>query len=1254
MGRRERPVDPADGPMAAFAVELRKLRQESGGPSYRAMAARVPCSAATLAKAAAGDLLPTLPVTLAYVQACDGDVEWWRTRWEEALAAVREATGSGGEVARAPYRGLARFETADQAYFFGRTALVERVAELVDAHGLVVVVGPSGCGKSSLLRAGLVPKLRPRAVRVMTPGAHPRAALAEAGTGEVIVVDQFEETFTLCQDPDEQRTFIDALVTAGTDDRGSRVVLAVRADFFDHCARHPALMEAVRDSTVPVGPMSRSELREAITRPAAATGLIVQRELTATIIEEVAGEPGGLPLMSHALLETWRRHHGKALTLADYQATGGIRGAVAHTAEDLHADLAPAERQRLRELLLRLVTPGEAGAQDTRRPVRRAELLTAGPFDPGLVLLERLAAARLITLDDDTADLAHEALLTAWPRLRDWVEEDRERLRVHRRLTEAAMAWSDHARDPGILYRGLQLVTAREHLTQHLDTLTPVERDFLQAGSAAHHSARRRRRLRTLVLSVVVTLALVAASLAWQQNTVSSQQQREAHARQMIGTAESLRQSDPRLAMQLSLAAWRLADLPETRAALLTASRQPQQDTFTDPDPAPATMRWLSTDGRTLISAGATQVTRWDLDSQRTISTAPGLAGRLPDAVLGMGDARRLPFFNLGAKDTNVMLWDMTTGHYDPSPLDTTSQGAEVSRSGNHVIVYQADGSRYRVRVWDLATRQKILQVSTSRKKSGPRGWGRTSLEAMARIQGRESVETDAPDATISANGKIMALCVPGAPLQLWNLDDGRRITASWAPTLSAPQCREGRLFLAPDGGRLLLAEGGQVRQWRLPDGKEAPALVAPGVYEVGFSQDGSFLATVGMDELLVWRLSQTDDPLFRHPLGGELAFDLKIDPAAGRVRYLAGALTGLISSTLTTVRTLRFNAFSDSGWRDERVTRATFSPDGRRLAITYFDRVELRDGTSGLRLPGPPPLRCSVSAPEGAACVEIAFRRDGRVLAYSDVLRSPPFRAWLWDIDGRRVSATSPPLQDGQSLAFAGDSILIGGTPILGDDASRLSKTIVWDPIKGRISATVPFISGRLAVDPTERLLVSTQGHIADLVARVPIPREGRVGAARALAFSPDGRFLAVGKGSGQTALWDGSVRRYLGTLASTTSAADVSALAFSPDARVLAVGMANGAIQLWDTETRQPMGAPIITSGGRIFAMTLHDNALYVASGHIPYQRFDLTPAAAAAAICQRAGHGLTRENWATYLPGYPDQPICGDNGTPPGAAR
>ncbi|MFI7465169.1 WD40 repeat domain-containing protein [Nonomuraea sp. NPDC049646] len=410
-------------------------------------------------------------------------------------------------------------------------------------------------------------------------------------------------------------------------------------------------------------------------------------------------------------------------------------------------------------------------------------------------------------------------------------------------------------------------------------------------------------------------------------------------------------------------------------------------------------------------------------------------------------------------------------------------------------------------------------------------------------------------------------------------------------------------------------------------------------MYEIGFSQDGSFLATAGRDELLVWRSGQAGELLFRHPLGGERAFDLRIDPAADRLRYLAGALTGL-----TTVRTLRLNAAFDSGRRDDLATGATFSPDGRRLALTYANRVELRDGAGGQRLPGPPPMPCPATTSGRPGCRAVAaFRRDGRLLAYGDVLQAPWLKAWLWDLDSRRVSASSPLLPSGQDLAFAGNSLLISGVTFAGFPPG-ITTTAVWDPIKGRISATVPGITGRLAVDPAERLLVTTQGQIADLTTGTPARREGGTGVAGALAFSPDGRFLAVGSGGGQTALWDGTAQRHLGTLTSTALAADVSALAFSPDGRVFAVGMTNGAVQLWDTDTRQPIGAPIATPGGTVLAMSLRGNALHVAAERIPYQRFDLTPEVAAAKVCDRAGQGLTPENWAAYFPGHPFQSTCG----------
>ncbi|MGO4758280.1 hypothetical protein AB4212_58390, partial [Streptomyces sp. 2MCAF27] len=244
---------------------------------------------------------------------------------------------------------------------------------------------------------------------------------------------------------------------------------------FGHCAEHRELAEACRDATLLIGPMTSDELRDVIVKPATAAGLVVERSLTARLIAEVDGEPGGLPLLSHVLLEAWRRRKGRTLAEATYDAVGGVRGAVARTAEDVYARLTPAQASLARRVLLRLITPGE-GAQDTRRGVDRAELDwsdpdTTTPSDTTTAdttpadttaVLDRLARARLITLDENTVDLAHEALITAWPRLRGWVAEDRERLRTHRQLTEAARAWEELRRETGALYRGTRLAVARE------------------------------------------------------------------------------------------------------------------------------------------------------------------------------------------------------------------------------------------------------------------------------------------------------------------------------------------------------------------------------------------------------------------------------------------------------------------------------------------------------------------------------------------------------------------------------------------------------------------------------------------------------------------------------------------------------------------------------------------------------------------------------------------------------------------------
>ncbi|MGO4749900.1 helix-turn-helix domain-containing protein, partial [Streptomyces sp. 2MCAF27] len=459
-GRREVPVDPGAGPVQRFAFELRKLRSEAGGLTYRAMAQRTGYSITTLSQAAGGERLPTLPVALAYVRACGGDGAEWEARWREVVeeeAAARTGEDGVADGTGPPYRGLARFETGDSDRFFGRERLTGDLLDLVRRERFAAVFGPSGSGKSSLLRAGLIPALRqgqvtgPRlaAIRVLSPGERPFSAHArlltpadaDGAADTLVIVDQFEEIFTLCQDPEERVRFIDLLLAARRADSRLRVLIAVRADFYGRCAEQRDLADALRDTTLLVGPMTPVELREAVVKPASARGLIVEQALTARLVDEVAGAPGGLPLLSHVLLETWLRRRGGRLTLEGYQAAGGLDGAIAKTAEDVYTRLTSQQADVARAILLRLISPGD-GTPDTRRPARRAELDTTRHPEQTALVVERLARARLLTLDGDNVDLAHEAMINGWPRLRGWIEQDRERLRIHRKLTEAAMAWA--------------------------------------------------------------------------------------------------------------------------------------------------------------------------------------------------------------------------------------------------------------------------------------------------------------------------------------------------------------------------------------------------------------------------------------------------------------------------------------------------------------------------------------------------------------------------------------------------------------------------------------------------------------------------------------------------------------------------------------------------------------------------------------------------------------------------------------------
>ncbi|GAA2120282.1 hypothetical protein [Streptomyces synnematoformans] len=1266
MGRRERPLDPADGPVARFACELREVRRKAGGVTYRELAARVHYSAATLAQAASGDRLPSLAVTLAYVDACGGDREEWERRWHEAAEEVAGEAHSDDDGARPPYLGLARFDTGDHDRFFGRDRLAGQLVELVGGKHLVVVTGPSGSGKSSLLRAGLIPRLRqaeparerPAAIRILTPGPHPARTHADvldpgaAPAGTVIVVDQFEEVFTLCTDRAERTRFLDLLCAAARPAHGLRVVIAVRGDFYVRLAQHRALAKALPDATLLVAPMSFRELREVVVRPAALVGLVVERTLTARIIKEVADEPGGLPLLSHALLETWRRRRGRVLTEAAYDAAGGIHGALAHTAEDLYRRLSADQAETARRILLRLVAPGQGGP-DTRRPAARGELATLGPGDTAATaaVLDRLARARLITLDDDTVNLAHEAVLTGWPRLRQWIDDDRDRLRAQRHLTEAAHTWQSLDRDPGALYRGLRLSTAQEHFgtgnRDDRDDLAPPEREFLDSSLAVQRREGRQRRGRRAALSVLLVLSLVAALVAWQQSRDAERRRVETEARRVAGVADSLRASDPQTAMRLSLAAWHTADLPETRSALLAAAAQPEQDAFADPNGDVGTMRHLSADGRTLISAGAEEVARWDVDTHQKTSSLPGLGGRLQDVGALTADTRRLAL-----RDSDnwrkIGLLDLTTGRRTGAPLGSASAGVETGPSGHSLVTYHDTGSAYRIRLWDTDSRHVLLELHRAHdpQEKDPavrRTSGRQNLLGM---QNRHSLlKRSLPDVTVSADDRFVALCTPGKHLEVWDVAERRRRAAPWAPKVSEQQCLSGRVQFTADGRRLALVTGKGIRIWEIASGTEVASVTHDGVESIGFSKDGEFVAAFDEAEIVLWRTEQPDAPVHRYSVLGESVSDIRISPKDGWIRYLGGPE----GDWGTVVHTLTLRESLTAGWQ-EGVDKSAFSPDGNHLVTAQivekgsYARFRLRNIRTGKSV-ALPKMPCRASPPFEPYCdVLMAFSSDGDTLAYgvSEGLLAPgsPLHVSLWNIPERRTTA-SPDFQKNRSdpsvvdVAFGPDdaSLLTSQVPGMGE-------THVWDVRRHRLVRTFPAINGRLALRPDERLLITSSGLVATLPRGMKPPGALSPGQTTALAFSQDGAYLAAGDASGRTVLWDGDLEQRLGVFAPAGEATSpyVTALAFSPDGRTLAVAPSDGALQLWDTVSHRPLGAPLRTPGDSVqaLAFTPDGSAVYAAAEHTSPRRYEITPQHAARDVCRRVGEGLSPEEWQAHLPG------------------
>ena len=1117
-----------------------------------------------------------------------------------------------------PFKGLAPFEAGDAEFFFGRERLVdELVARLADAP-LLAVVGPSGSGKSSLLRAGLLAALgreglllRPSERRASELGA----ALEGVPPGErlVLAIDQFEELFAASVAEAERRSFVDALAEAAWDpERRALILIALRADFFGRLAPYVELADLVGPNHVLLGPMSAGELRRAIEGPAERTGLEVEPALVDALVDDVAGEAGGLPLLSTALLDLWREHDGRSLTLAAYERTGGVRAAVGRHAEAAFQSLGADEQKVARRILLRLVDGGDGEALTRRRATR--DELDADDDERVARVLAALVDRRLLVADGGTVELVHEALLERWPRLVDWLEDDAQARRLHGHLIQAASEWDAGGRDPSELYRGARLAATLEWLDSGGNDagLNRLEQKFLEESSTAF--ARANRRLRTLLALAVLLLvaALVAGAVALAARG-SARRQATAAIAQRLGAQALI---DPSLDQSLLLAreGINVDDSAATRSNLLAALlRSPAAIGVAHEGSDRLLDEALSPDGRTLAVRGDDgSIAFFDAQTLRRVGKALPGSDQLGLMGATVGPLHALAF----SPDGRTLAIGSTTGYQATLDLvDTRTRGTRYAATDPYLhtadVAFSPDGRAVAsgepvtgmVSPPDEVIVLRDARTGRKRASSGPIAAGRL--------------------AGYTSDGRFLLVTKGDAASLLLDASTLRPVTTIRLGGAAALSPTEDEVaFGHPDGSVTLLNPS--TGRKRMLSGQ------ASGSIEVArFSPDGTTLAAAADDgTVAVWDIRTG---ALRETLEGHsAAVRALVFSPDGRTLYTAGNDGSVIVWDLDGARRLG-QPFQYTSQPGDVSTWSDVSPDGSLFALSPGpNRVTLwRSGTlSRLAVP----LRGPVGDVSG-----LAFSREGNLVAAVGSRN-----AVLWNVRTKKiVRIVSVGGHGAAGVAFSPDGHTLAIGRADGIDA-------LYDLRTGRETARLSGAGSTTDVDfsPDGKLLASAS--LTGTATLWNVARRSRVAdlpgavAAFAVRFSPNGKLVAVGDSSGAVVLWDVSSGRRVGEPL-VGHGGGVSSVDFDPHGR-LVTSSDDGKLRLWDVATRKLIGAPLPGSntGGSVnfFPDGRHVLGVFRSGSGVVW---NVDPAAWKTQACRVAHRNLTRSEWHDFLPQRGYRAVC-----------
>lgn len=1181
-------------------------------------------------------------------------------------------------LGEAPFKGLEFFDVEDSNLFFGRETLTAKLLNrLHDAKFLSVIIGASGSGKSSLVRAGLVPAIKKGGtfvngkkppdgsanwqVHIITPTAHPLEALAieltrdsesvtaaatlvddlskdprslhfflsrRAQTSDtshtLLVIDQFEELFTLCRDEFEREAFIDNLLIAltpappplGEERKGDgsiTLIITLRADFYAYLAQYPELRDAVAQGQEYIGPMTTDELRSAIEEPARRGHWEFEPGLVDLILRDVGDEPGALPLLSHALLETWKRRAGHRLTLKGYADAGGVHGAIAHTTENVYQNLSTSEQTIMRNILLRLTEFGE-GTEDTRRRASFDELMShAEDAHQVRAVLNRLAEARLVTLSEDTAEVAHEALIREWPQLRKWLSQDREGILLHRHLTEASHEWELLERDADALYRGARLAQASEWSALNPNALNAQERMFLDASNTQakweeqeREEGRQReldlqrqradeqmqaarqlkRRAVFLTGALIIAGALAVAAVMFGQR--SSQEARLSASRELAAAAVSNLDVDPERSVLLAVQAVSTAHTIEAEDALHQAVVASHLQLTLLGHKGGLTSIAVSPDGTHIATASLDGTVKiWDSAMGKELQ------------VLDSSDETSKPWESVMGKELLPLqghsntVWSVAFSH-DGSQLvtarlDKTAKVLDVasgktivtltghiapltdatfSPDGTHVATASNDGI---TKIWDIKTGKKLLDLA-----SGP-----TFAVAYS------------PDGTQIATANADGIA------KVWDANNGNALLA-----LSAHNGNVLAVTFSPDGTRLATAgSDGTAKMWDVSTGENLLTLSRHGdssVYAVAFSADGSRLATASLDNTAkVWS-AVTGRELFTLSGHTNYVTDVAFSPDG------LWLVTASIDSTAKVwdaspsheLFALTPPLTTDRAVVSRAVSAVAISPDGTWLA-TVGNEVFLWDMATG-------ELLYNLIGHTGFVH-SVAFSPDGTLLATA----SNDETARVWDLTSHSNVLILPVGQaENIAVAFSPDGQRLAAT-------SNNNTTKVWD-ISTALQETSVGDNSNVA---TDKELLTLRGHNAPVWGIVFSPDGTRLatasqdgarvwdaatgeellllnddGAIYGIAFSPDGTRLATSsEENGMVTVRDAATGKQLLSLFGHTRA--VYAVAFTPDGSRLVTASGDATVKIWDVVS----GEELLTLYGhtaRIFGVVIGPDGMRLAT--------------------------------------------------------